>query len=180
MKRLTLACAALALSACIAPPDDAANTPSQPVASNTVTGHEPPAATRAEVVATLQRLFGAIETGDTVLLRSVLDPAVVMHFSEKRDGETTFGSATVDGLAQRIESPEEPLIERMWDPVVLADGPLATIWTPYDFYAGDTFSHCGIDTANLMATDDGWKIVALSWTRMQPPDCPLHPDGPPA
>lgn len=133
----------------------------------------------ADVVATLQRLFDALGNGDAELLRSVVDPSVVMHYSEVVDGETTHGSATLDGLAERITSAEEALVERMWDPVVLMDGPLATIWTPYDFYVGETFSHCGIDVANLMRTEEGWRIVGLSWTRLQPPECERHPDGPP-
>ena len=110
-----------------------------------------------------------------------MDPSVVMHFSETRDdGETTFGSATVEGLASRISSSEAPLIERMWDPVVVTNGAMATIWTPYDFYVGADFSHCGVDVATMMETSGGWKVVALSWTRLQPPACELHPDGPPA
>jgi len=142
--------------------------------------YRPTAEQEAEAIATLQALFDALETGDAELLRSVTDPSVVMHFSETRDGTTTFGSASLDGLAERITSSEVPLIERMWDPVVVVNGPLATIWTPYDFYAGETFSHCGVDAANLLAGPDGWRIVALSWTRLQPPACDLHPDGPPA
>jgi len=124
-------------------------------------------------------LFDALETGDEALLRSIMDPSVVMHSSETRDGQTTFGSATLDGLASRITSSEVPLIERMWDPIVVVNGPLATIWTPYDFYSGETFSHCGVDAANVMHTAEGWRIVALSWTRLQPPACDLHPEGPP-
>ena len=62
----------------------------------------------------------------------------------------------------------------------MVNGSLATIWTPYDFYVGETFSHCGVDAANLMSGPDGWRIVALSWTRLQPPECDLHPDGPPS
>lgn len=138
------------------------------------------AAEEAEVVATLQRLFDALETGDADLLRSVIDASVVMHYAETTDGRTSFGSSTVDVLASRITSSEVPLIERMWDPVVLVHGSLATIWTPYDFYAGSTFSHCGIDSATLMRRDGGWTIVGLSWTRRQPPECDLHPEGPPA
>jgi hypothetical protein len=68
----------------------------------------------------------------------------------------------------------------MWEPVVVTNGPMATIWTPYDFYVGSDFSHCGVDVATMMQTDEGWTIVALSWTRLQPPSCDLHPDGPPA
>jgi len=135
---------------------------------------------QAEVVATLQRLFDALETGDAELLRSVIDPSVVMHYAETTNGRTTFGSSTVEGLATRITSSEVPLVERMWDPVVLIRGSLATIWTSYDFYAGSTFSHCGIDSATLMRRDGGWMIVGLSWTRQQPPECDLHPEGPPA
>ncbi|MDG2283306.1 MAG: hypothetical protein P8L45_09305 [Longimicrobiales bacterium] len=142
--------------------------------------YRPSAQQAAEVEATLQSLFDALETGDEDLLRSVTDPSLVMHFSETRDGETSFGSSTLDGLASRITSSETPLIERMWDPVVMVNGSLATIWTPYDFYVGETFSHCGVDAANLMSGPDGWRIVALSWTRLQPPECDLHPDGPPS
>ena len=27
-----------------------------------------------------------------------------------------------------------PMYERMWDPEVRIDGPVATLWAPYDFY----------------------------------------------
>lgn len=148
-------------------------------------GPEPVAAFAAtpevetEVVAVVQALFDALETGDADLLREVLDPSVVMHFSESRDGVTTFGSSDVEGLAARITSSEAPLIERMWNPTVWMHGALATVWTEYDFYAGTDFSHCGVDAANLLRTEAGWRIVALTWTRAQPPECALHPDGPP-
>ena len=137
-------------------------------------------ALHAEIVAALQTVFDALATGDSDLLRGVMDPEVVMIYAETTaDGETSFGSSTLEGLATRVEASEEPLIERMWDPVVRVSGAMATIWTPYDFYVGTTFSHCGVDAATLMNTEDGWKIVDLSWTRLQPPECALHPDGPP-
>lgn len=140
----------------------------------------PSVAQEAEVLAAVQTFFDALGSGDAELLRSIVDPSVVMHFSETRDGVTTFGSATLDGLATRLTSSDVPLIERMWNPVVVVNGPLATVWTPYDFYNGTSFSHCGVDAANLMRTDEGWRIVALSWTRLQPPACDTHPAGPPA
>ncbi len=142
-------------------------------------GVEPSAAERDAILAPLQGLFDALEAGDPELLRSVVAPGTLMSFAETRDGTTTLGTATLDQLAERITSSPVPLIERMWDPVVMVDGPLATIWTPYDFYAGSELSHCGIDAATLLLGEDGWKIVGLSWTRDQPPACALHPDGPP-
>jgi hypothetical protein len=32
----------------------------------------------------------------------------------------------------------------------------------YEFYAGDNFSHCGVDSIQFGRTDDGWKIILLS------------------
>lgn len=170
----------LAVVACSGESSPATSDQAMTPAQDELAAYRPTAQQATEAIATLQALFDALETGDEELLRSVTDPSLVMHFSETRDGTTTFGSATLDGLADRITSSEVPLIERMWDPVVVVNGPLATIWTPYDFYAGETFSHCGVDAANLLAGPDGWRIVALSWTRLQPPECDLHPDGPPA
>ena len=134
----------------------------------------------AAILAPVQRLFDALELGDEALLRSAVDPSVVMHYSETLNGQTTFGSASVDALATRITSSEAPLVERMWDPVVAQDGALATVWGPYDFYVGSDLSHCGVDSFTLLNGESGWRIVGLSWTRRQPPDCPLHPEGPPA
>lgn len=155
------------------------SSPAQAPAANPLAEYEPTAEERTGAVATLQTLFDALEAGDAELLRSVVDESVVMHFSETRDGQTTSGSATLDALADRIAGSEVPLIERMWNPVVVVSGSLATIWTPYDFYVGPDFSHCGVDTANLLHDEHGWRIVALSWTRLQPPACDLHPEGPP-
>jgi hypothetical protein len=151
-----------------------------PAAPDPLAEWRPSPAEEAAAVEVVQRLFDALETGDEALLREVMDPSVVMHFTETRDGETTFGNASVDGLATRITSSEAPLIERMWDPTVLVNGALATVWTPYDFYVGAEFSHCGIDVATILNDSGQRRIVALSWTRLQPPACDLHPDGPPA
>lgn len=133
---------------------------------------------RAEIVAAVQAVFDALETGDGELLRSVLAPDVVMHWAESRDGETVFATADLDALVARVEG-QTGVLERMWEPRVRVEGALATLWAPYDFYAGGELSHCGIDAATLLRREDGWRIVALSWTREQPPACELHPDGPP-
>ncbi len=177
-RSLHLALAALPLLlGCAA---DAGSGDIEPARVDPLAAYTPSQGDRDEILAAVQALFDALETGDEELLRSIMDPTVVMHSSETRDGATTFSSADLDGLAARITTSEVPLIERMWDPVVVVNGPLATVWTPYDFYVGEEFSHCGVDAANLMRRDGAWMIVALSWTRLQPPACDLHPAGPPA
>ena len=52
--------------------------------------------------------------------------------------------------------------ERIYDVKIQVDGPLATAWTPYKFYFGENFSHCGVNAFTLIKTDDGWKISGIT------------------
>ena len=84
-----------------------------------------------------------------------------------------------DDFAANIARQTTPMIERMWDPEVRIDGPVATLWTAYDFYRGAEFSHCGTDAFQLAKTAEGWKVVVISYTSQAPPECSTHPEGPP-
>jgi hypothetical protein len=143
-------------------------------------GFAPTDAEREEILGALQKVFDALAAGDGDLLRSVMDADVRMVSTETDErGVISVGTSSLEGLVQRIESSSDPLVERMWQPEVRTRGAISSIWTPYDFYVGDTLSHCGIDVATLVRSEEGWKIVALNWSRAQPPACDLHPDGPP-
>lgn len=52
------------------------------------------------------------------------------------------------------------------------DGPLATAWTPYAFYLGDTLSHCGTNAFQLAKLKDDWKIIQITDTRRKDCDVP--------
>jgi hypothetical protein len=52
----------------------------------------------------------------------------------------------------------------MWDPEVRIDGPMATLWAPYDFHRSGEFSHCGVDAFQLALKEDGWRIVSIIYT----------------
>lgn len=149
--------------------------------SRTDTGpHMPTDADHAAILATVQSLFDALASGDGQVLRDIMHPNVVMHSVERAaDGTRSSSTSTLDQLVARVEGSEAVLTERMWDPEVRVSGDLAMVWTPYDFYVGDEFSHCGADAFVLARSGESWTVVALSWTRLQPPECELHPDGPP-
>ena len=134
---------------------------------------------RAEILATVQKIFDAL-AGDADLLVEIMGPDIVMRSVQVgEDGAPQWSSSTVEGLAGRIASSETLMTERMWDADVKVSGNLATVWTPYDFYVGSELSHCGVDVVTLQRSTEGWRIVSLNWNRQQPPDCRLHPDGPP-
>ena len=144
--------------------------------------HMPADADRTAILGTVQALFDALEEGDGQILRDIMHPDVLMHSVERAgDGSRSSSTSTRDQLIARLEGSEQVLTERMWDPEVRISGDLAMVWTPYDFYVGDELSHCGADAFLLTRSgEDSWLIIALSWTRLQPPTCELHPDGPPA
>ncbi len=144
-------------------------------------GHMPTDAERTAIFAAVQGIFDALAAGDGEILREIMHPDVLMHSVERdADGTRSSSTSTRDELIARLEGSEQVLTERMWDAEVRVSGDLAMVWTPYDFYVGDDLSHCGADALLLTRNDDeSWKIIALSWTRLQPPTCELHPDGPP-
>lgn len=142
--------------------------------------HMPSDADRAAILATVQSLFDALGERDTELLTAILHPDILMHSVERSaEGERSSSTSTLDGMVARLEADGPRMTERMWDPEVRISGDLATVWTPYDFYVGEDLSHCGADAFILMREGGDWQITSLSWTRLQPPECELHPDGPP-
>ena len=129
---------------------------------------------RAVIVAA-QRVFDAMEALDAEALRNSMVPeGFLLSVSSGATRRTTR-----DQFAERIASRTTPIIERMWDPEVRIDGPVATLWAAYDLYNGDEFSHCGTDAFQLVETVGGWKVVVLSFTSHAPPTCSRHPEGPP-
>ncbi len=128
------------------------------------------------VIEAAQAMFDAMEALDPAAFRDSMVPEGFLLFVGP---ETTRQSAR-DQFAAAMANRTSPMIERMWDPEVRIDGPVATLWAPYDFYSGAEFSHCGTDAFQLAKTPEGWKIVIVSYTRQMPPDCKTHADGPPA
>ena len=177
---------ATTLAACAPAEDDSSageaqgSTGAAPAAA--AVGHLPTEAERTAILAAVQGIFDALATGDGEILREIMHPDVLMHSVERdADGMRSSSTSTRDELIARLEGSEQVLTERMWDAEVRVSGDLAMVWTPYDFYVGDDLSHCGADALLLTRNDDeSWQIIALSWTRLQPPTCELHPDGPPA
>ena len=57
------------------------------------------------------------------------------------------------------------LDERISFETVKVDGDLAIAWTPYKFYLGDQFSHCGVNSFQLVKLEGVWRIQYLIDTR---------------
>ncbi len=130
------------------------------------------------VIAAVQQLFDAMAARDTAAARAVLMPEGLFFAVLTDEGEGTVSATPHTDFLARLGTAQERWLERMWEPQVLIHGPLAVVWTRYDFYRGDTFSHCGMDAFNLIRTAEGWKIASAAYT-VERDGCPPSPLGPP-
>ena len=132
----------------------------------------------AAVLQTVQTLLKGIENRDTTLLKSVLttDGRFTILVIEP-DSVVSVGATHAEFIT-RVGAVGPKLLERVWQPVILVHGALATFWAPYDFYRDGKFSHCGIDVFTLVRTKEGWKITGGSYT-VQRTGCAPSPLGRP-
>ncbi len=119
-----------------------------------------------EVRRTIETLFKGMREGDSTLVRSVFDPSARLMTVIEQDGKTVPHHASIDDFIKAVGTPHEAIWdERIGKYDVLIDGPLATAWTPYTFYLGDQFSHCGVNAFQLYRHETGWKIIQITDTR---------------
>ena len=133
---------------------------------------------RAGVLDAIEVFFSSMTAKDVEMAKSVLEPQG-RFFSARtaRDGTRSVRTFTnqeyLDGLAGGTAIQRE----RIWDPQVLVHGDIASVWAPYDFHVDGAFSHCGVDSFDLIRTADGWKITGGVYT-VQPEGCAPSPLGP--
>ena len=115
----------------------------------------------------IENLFDAMRAADGVAFGKCFhESAKMMTALVDEQGNTRLAEATVSGFVESISKAEAgTLDERItaWD--IKVDGPMAMAWTNYEFYRGDTFSHCGVNNFTLFKDNGQWKIVQIIDTR---------------
>lgn len=116
---------------------------------------------------TITRFFEGMRRGDSTMVRSTLAPAAVFHaFGGKPGQPATLRIENINGFLKAVGTPHPQVWdERISFDKVLIDANLASVWTPYEFYLGSTFSHCGYNSFQLVKLNDAWKIAHIIDTR---------------
>lgn len=121
----------------------------------------------------INTMFDAMRKGDSTMLRSTFHKSIVFEgVANKKDGTVELNLENPNDFIKAVGSPHK----EMWDEQITfndikVDGDLASVWAPYKFYLGKTFSHCGVDVFQLMRTPAGWKIIYVVDTRRKG-NCP--------
>ncbi|HEX8427097.1 nuclear transport factor 2 family protein [Hymenobacter sp.] len=115
---------------------------------------------------TIQTFFEGMRKGDSTLVRSTFAPGAVFHTIANRNGTTELRSENPSEFVKAVGKPHKEIWdERITFDKVLIDANLASVWTPYEFYLGSTFSHCGYNSFQLVKLAGGWKIAHVIDTR---------------
>jgi hypothetical protein len=119
------------------------------------------------IKATINGLFTAMQRADGAgAVASFADSAVMQTISRAKDGSILVKTDKVAEFGAQIgAAPKGSLDERISFDVIKVDGPLAIVWTPYQFYYNGTFSHCGVNSFQMLRTANGWKIQYIIDTR---------------
>ena len=129
------------------------------------------------VLATVQAFFDTMASKDVEGARRVLMPEGRFVSTRDQDGQTAVRASAVEDYLKNLAGRKQDNRERIWSPDVRVHGPIASVWTPYDFWVDRKFSHCGIDIFDLVKTAEGWKISGLTYT-VERTGCAPSPLGP--
>ncbi len=119
------------------------------------------------VAKTISSLFEGMKAKDPTLLEKAFHPEATMQTVIAGESGSRLGSNSVQDFINRIATTPTATIldERILEYKINIDGDMAAAWTPYEFYVNDAFSHCGVNSFQLIKTTEGWKITYIIDTR---------------
>ena len=120
--------------------------------------------TKEQAQGVVDTFFEGFHSGDTTVMRSVMAPNMISQtvFKDKQGNHRIVEGNPDEFLKAIADRPaDQKWTEKLLSYAVQIDGNLANVWTPYEFYLNDGFSHCGANQFTLAQTNEGWKIVHL-------------------
>ncbi|MBX2935214.1 MAG: nuclear transport factor 2 family protein [Ferruginibacter sp.] len=118
------------------------------------------------VKAVINNLFTAMKTSDAVLLKTVFTDSAILQTINTRSGKAVVETDEVSAFIESISKlPAGDADEQVSFDVVKVDADLAIAWTPYKFYYKGKFSHCGVNSFQLVRINKEWKIQYIIDTR---------------
>lgn len=123
------------------------------------------------VKATVNRLFEGMKNADTTLMKSAFTDSPVLQTIATNKKKQVYVKTDKFNDFVKFISQQKPgeADERIEFGTIRIDGPLAIVWTPYQFYYKGKFRHCGVNSFQLVKLEEGWKIQYLIDTRRK--DC---------
>lgn len=119
------------------------------------------------VKVTINTFFTAMKNADSAAAANTFSAnAILQTISEHPQKGVTVQQQEVAAFTGALNKVKKGMLdERIEFGDIKIDGALATVWTPYQFYFNDVFSHCGVNAFQLVRFKEGWKIQYIIDTR---------------
>ncbi|WP_299364786.1 nuclear transport factor 2 family protein [Winogradskyella sp.] len=123
---------------------------------------------KENVKATIVKFFDAFHKQDTVALKAMAKGDIkIQSVLVNKEGKSILQESSYEKFIKSIASipKENTFEEKLLDFSIQVDGIMANAWTPYEFWYKGNFSHCGVNSFQLIKEDGEWKIIYLVDTR---------------
>jgi hypothetical protein len=115
------------------------------------------------VKSVINKMFTAMKNADAASLKDCFADSAILQ-TITRSGK--IRNEMISEFVGQISSlPKDSADERITFETVKVDDALAIAWTPYQFYYAGKFSHCGVNSFQLVRFNGVWKIQYLIDTR---------------
>jgi hypothetical protein len=130
-----------------------------------IAGHAQTAEDSVKTV--INRMFTGMRSADAGMLKTCFaDSMILQTISRNKEGQLVVRNEDPKGFIDFVSKETAGNAdERISFDMVKVDGPLAIAWTPYQFYYKGQFSHCGVNSFQLVRFNGEWKIQYLIDTR---------------
>jgi imidazolonepropionase-like amidohydrolase len=120
-----------------------------------------------EAAAVADKLFAAMQAKNADAIRALfITEGQLVAVDKPRNGEgiSKTRTFTADAFAKMIAEGKGEYIEKMPEKEVKINGDFALVVGRYTFYVGDKFSHCGVNSFQMVKTETGWRIANAAST----------------
>jgi len=120
------------------------------------------------VKATIINFFEAFHKQDTTALKTMAKGNIKLQsIAVNKEGKSVLTESEYNQFLRSIASipKDNTFEEKLLSFNIQVDGNMANAWTPYEFWYNGNFSHCGVNSFQLIKEDEEWKIIYLVDTR---------------
>lgn len=121
-----------------------------------------------DVKKTVIKFFDAFHKQDSIAIKELVSKDLKLQsIGKSKEGFTQLRNEEFSAFLKSIVSipKDQKFEEKLLDFEIRVDGDMANAWTPYEFWFNGKFSHCGVNSFQLVKLEGVWKIIYLIDTR---------------
>lgn len=132
---------------------------------------------KEEVLATVELFFESLAKKDTTTLSRIMTENGQYYATGKNEDGNFIIRRSHKKYIEKLPKIDGTIVERIWEPKIMVQDEIATLWAEYDLYLDGEFSHCGVDAFSLIKKDGQWLIAGTVFS-IKKENCPTSPLGP--